>query len=112
MIKGLSTRKKHKLMTSKAKCQICAIEYYGDEIDIDIDTSPLKMTCCKNLICKNCIKSYLSISDTLLCPYCLVDHTQVDKPYIVVIEMSDTIDKEKWKEWWEKWGKVWWKEWW
>jgi uncharacterized C2H2 Zn-finger protein len=102
VIKGLSTRRKHMFMENNEKCGICDIEYYGNDIDSDIDTSPIKMTCCKNFICKNCVKSYMSISDSLLCPYCLFDHTQTNKTFIIFIDMCETIDKKRWIDWWHR----------
>lgn len=101
MIKKVSTLNKYKLMKVNAKCGICDIEYYNDDIDsVDIST-PVKMRCCNKFICKSCIKSHVSISDNLQCPYCMFDHTQTNKEYIIFIEIDDQIDKERWVEWWQ-----------
>ena len=55
----------------------------------------------KHYICSNCLESYLTLTNSLICPFCKVDHTKIDLDYIIVIDYDDEIyDKDKWHNWW------------
>lgn len=75
-------------------CTVCKIGY-GEE-----NKRPIRLLCCKKLICRDCLFNYLSITDTVICPYCLRDHTRYDSEYIVVIEEINQTDPKKWLPWW------------
>lgn len=75
-------------------CDIC-------KFDFDKHKIPLKLTCCNHLICKDCLSSHISISDSLICPYCVKDHTYIKLDYITFIKETNITDKEKWIPWWE-----------
>ena len=69
---------------------------------IVINRLPVKMYCCEKLICYECLETHLKLSNSLECPFCIKDHTLDDKDYIIITELDDYIDKEKWKSWWIK----------
>lgn len=74
-------------------CEICYQQY---------DNNQLKLNCCSKLICDKCLKNHITTTDSILCPFCRHDHTYKDMDYITFVEISDTIDKIKWRKWWEK----------
>ena len=87
--------KKNKLLNH---CQICFFDYYREENNKRI---PIELSCCKNILCKNCFRDHISISNTIICPYCKKDHTVENVKYISLIEMDELTDRQKWISWWE-----------
>jgi hypothetical protein len=65
----------------------------------DLCVLPHKMTCCSRIICQECLQNHLSITDTLICPFCKKDHTRTDLKYIEFYDIVDKIDMKKWVEW-------------
>jgi len=49
---------------------------------------PIKLKCCDKYICKSCLLNHIMITDTLICPFCIKDHTRNDLEYIIEIEPS------------------------
>jgi hypothetical protein len=96
-------RKKNiKALLENHMCDICCIEYsFNEQTDDKINHQPIYMTCCCQYICYDCLLNYLTITDTLFCPFCRKDHTQMDISYITFVEMTSKIDKERWISWWE-----------
>ena len=76
----------------KFTCKICYLE---------TNKKIIKLTCCQNKICKSCLKSHISISDSVICPFCSFDHTKINQDYVIYIEPSDITDRSKWLTWWE-----------
>lgn len=62
--------------------------------------NPYKFLCCNNIICKICLKKYITITNNVKCPYCKTDHTYTKSEYITFIEPSDVTDRSKWIPWW------------
>ena len=103
--------KKVSINVTKKKCKICFMNftYNNDEItkskkfdDIIMDNkNPLTLTCCKFLICHDCLMNHVSINDTLICPFCRKDHTRIDLTYITYIDIIHETDRTKWIPWWE-----------
>lgn len=92
-------------------CEICCFEftYNIDEINkyktsddiISENRNPLKLTCCGHTLCHDCLMSHISISDSIICPYCTKDHTQNDLKYVTFVDIIDVTDRDKWLPWWE-----------
>lgn len=61
---------------------------------------PCKLSCCETLMCTDCLEKHVSITDTIVCPFCKKDHTRTDVDYIVYIEECYEIDKKRWLPWW------------
>lgn len=85
------------------QCDICFFDFCDNNIENinNGNRSPIKMVCCKRLICHDCIMNHIILTDTLICPYCRRDHTRIDLDYIKLIEITETTDREKWLPWWE-----------
>lgn len=63
---------------------------------------PYKMTCCNTLICQECLKNNIMVSNSIICPFCKKDHENMELDYIRIYEVNNTIDSTKWIEWWKK----------
>lgn len=97
--------KKIHINIPKKKCKICFFNftnnnYNHDEI-IDDNRNPLLLKCCKKLICYDCLMNHIIFTNSIICPFCLKDHTRIDLTYIIYIEPSYDINKEKWVDWWD-----------
>lgn len=81
--------------TSDKVCQIC---------DCTDDPDEVCMMCCQNMICKECMESYLIFSDSIMCPFCRHDHTDETVDFIYVMEYDETANghEDKWIKWWER----------
>ena len=109
MIKQLSEKKSLDIITKR--CEICCIDFSYDSNEIqksklsdDIlmdNRNPLVLTCCKFIICHDCLMKHVSINDTLICPYCKKDHTRNDLEYVIYIDIVNDTDRTKWIPWWE-----------
>ena len=44
----------------------------------------------------------ISLTNNIICPFCIKDHTQTNTDYIKIVEITDTTDRDKWVPWWEK----------
>lgn len=64
--------------------------------------SPIRLSCCKNIICLPCLQNHLTQTDSLKCPFCKKDHTMTSMDYVVYIEEVNEIDKSRWIPWWRK----------
>ncbi|CAH6421138.1 Hypothetical protein KVN_LOCUS154 [uncultured virus] len=84
------------LITKKEICLICSLDYNL------LTKKPIKLICCKNLICTECLEKYCTVTNSIICPFCKLDHTQIGQEYLMEIELSETIDKTKWIKWWER----------
>lgn len=84
-------------------CGICVFSFTDDNYEniISENRNPVKMKCCKRLICCNCLMNHIMSSDTIICPYCRKDHTQTELDYIIFVDISDVTEREKWIPWWE-----------
>lgn len=60
---------------------------------------PIKLTCCKNYLCKFCFEFALKRGQSLTCCFCTCDHTKYDLDYIKIYKVGK-FDKEAWKVWW------------
>lgn len=63
---------------------------------------PITLTCCNASLCHDCLENYITLTDSVICPFCKKDHTRTDIDYITIIEPSDDIDSSKWATWWKK----------
>jgi uncharacterized C2H2 Zn-finger protein len=65
---------------------------------------PLKLTCCNYLMCYDCLKHGIQLSDniSIICPFCKKNHAETDEDYIIFIEECDVCDPLKWNSWWRK----------
>lgn len=79
-------------------CDICQFNFSHVK---NKNRYPLKFSCCKHLICRDCLLNHISISDSIKCPYCMKDHTRIDLDYIIFIKEIMTTDRNKWLQWWE-----------
>lgn len=62
---------------------------------------PLKLNCCNQYVCYECMYESLYTTNSVVCLFCKTDHTQ-ESDYIVEIEESDEINKDSWISWWRK----------
>ena len=85
------------LIKNNESCSICLLPYCDGE-----NIRPLKFECCNAIACNDCIENYINTTDCITCPFCKKDHTRTDLDYIVIYEMTDDIDKNKWINWWQK----------
>lgn len=88
---------------SEEKCEICFYNFDNNIVtdDKEIDNrSPLTLKCCHKLICYDCLRNHLSITNSVICPYCTKDHTQTNTDYIIFIDEDNNIDKTRWDSWW------------
>lgn len=67
----------------------------------DIERLPIKLNCCSKDICHDCLQDHLSITDSLICPFCGKDGTRTDLDYIIDIEITNTTESSRWLWWWE-----------
>jgi len=67
-----------------------------------IKREPLRMKCCKKILCFDCLRKSVSISNSIKCIFCTKDHTREELNYIKIVELSDTTDRSKWLEWWKR----------
>ena len=96
VVKSLTADEKQNVKDNKKTCDICCFEYYEEK-----QIRPVKIQCCNYYICRPCLRSHMSISDSVICPFCRHDHTVVDADYITIIEESDVTERDKWIPWWE-----------
>ena len=84
------------------KCEICFYNFDDKNTENkEVDNRlPLSLKCCSKLICCDCLRNHLSITNSVICPYCTKDHTQNDIEYIIFIEEDNNIDKTRWDSWW------------
>jgi len=64
-----------------------------------LEILPYKMICCHTLICNDCLKNNIMISNSITCPFCKRDHENMDLDYIRIYEFNNVIDDNKWFEW-------------
>lgn len=72
------------------------LKYHNEKI------LPLVLSCCKMHICYECLETYLTLTNSIVCPFCKKDHTKQDIEYIIEIIQSDIIDNKKWINWWTR----------
>lgn len=95
---GAKSNSKHKIETRKINNNL----FKKINKILSKEVVPVKMACCAQKICKRCLKNYIMISNSILCPFCRKDHTVLDSDYIIIIEATDSTDREKWIPWWQK----------
>ena len=99
MILPLDKKELHHIISENKECDICDIKYsLIDNNESSENSYPILLTCCKSYICKMCIEKHTSFTNSIKCPYCLVDHTKNNLDYITIIEF-DNCNKESWLEW-------------
>ena len=99
MILPLDKKELHNIISENKECDICDIKYsLIDKNESSENSYPMILTCCKSYICKMCIEKHTSYTNSIKCPYCLVDHTKNNLDYITIIEF-DNCNKESWLEW-------------
>jgi hypothetical protein len=83
------------------------VSIYDEDLDNKMTTRsyPIIMMCCDNIICNNCIKTYLMSSAYIKCPFCNNDHTKYNIKHIKIIDPI-TYDKKAWMKWWRKNDKI------
>lgn len=99
MILPLDKKELHHIISENKECDICDIKYsLIDKNESSENSYPMLLTCCKSYICKMCIEKHTSFTNSIKCPYCLVDHTKNNLDYITIIEF-DNCNKESWLKW-------------
>jgi hypothetical protein len=74
-------------------CEICRHNYTNNKIQ-------KILACCQNNMCDDCLITYISTTDSVICPFCRKDHTREDWNYIIFIEETNTTNREIWIDWW------------
>jgi hypothetical protein len=94
------------IIESEKECQVCCRKFnnldYIQETNKDTETYsvfPVLLKCCNEIVCKECIRLYLSVHHDMTCLLCYFNHTVKDKKYITIYENSDTCNKWLWIEW-------------
>ena len=99
MILPLDKKELHDIISDDKECDICDRQYsLVDKNESSENSYPMLLTCCKSYICKMCIEKHTSFTNSIKCPYCLVDHTKNNLDYIKIIEF-ECSNKESWLEW-------------
>lgn len=87
------------LVENTESCPICVRDYKltDDETDEE-NIFPIKVKCCGNIVCKSCLKSHCSVTNSIKCPLCTLDHTRVDLDFIKIIDF-ESPNKQSWLLW-------------
>lgn len=87
------------LVENTDSCPICVRDYKltDDETDEE-NIFPIKIKCCGNIVCKSCLKSHCSVTNSIKCPLCTLDHTRVDLDFIKIIDF-ESPNKQSWLLW-------------
>jgi hypothetical protein len=87
------------LIEKNDSCPICVRDSRLTDNELDEENIfPIKIKCCNNIVCKSCLKSHCSVTNSIKCPVCTVDHTRMDLDYIKIIDFENP-DKESWRLW-------------
>jgi len=62
---------------------------------------PVELSCCHNYLCYDCLRNSVTMTNSIVCPFCKADHTRVDLDYITYVEPGD-VDTNRWVDWWSK----------
>lgn len=89
------------------QCQICRFDYdlnyskKSSNLQKEI-RKPLKLRCCVNFICQDCLTNYTLVTNNVICPFCKKDHTRIDWDYVTYIDIIELTNRENWIPWWER----------
>jgi hypothetical protein len=103
--------RKKKQNISNEKCDICFFNYEYNKENIlkckreneiiQDNRNPIKLRCCRRMLCHDCLMHHIIETDSIICPFCRRDHTRTDLQYIVYVDQVDQTDRDKWIPWWE-----------